>query len=261
MTTNNINLIKFNKQFAILPLELLETDDYQRPLSLATINKIVNKFDPRGIGTIQVSKRDNRYFVFDGNHRVHALKKLGERTVECIIYSGMTYKDEAKAFDYFNTTKKAGPLDLANSALEQEDPSALKIYEIVSSLGLEIDYHSTGDRRKIKAYKSIEWVLTKFGPDALRKTLSTILGVFGSQDNRAYTSDNIKGFAAFIDKYKDHERYKENILLKHLSLMTPLEFKAEVYKKKMAWNLKAGDAVVATLLDIHNSHRNYENRI
>lgn len=251
----------FNKQIAILPLELLEIAPYQKALKPNLVKKIVKNYDPRGIGVLQVSKRNNQYWVFDGQHRLSALKELGARTVDVIVYSGMTYEDESKAFEFFNTTSQASPLDVANAKLERNEPQAVKIDQLVKSVGLEIDYRKTNGYGKIIAYKALEVVYTKHGADVLRKALMMIKDAFGTQGQNIFSSDNIKGFAEFLVRYENHPNYKENILAKWLRKTTLEEFKFESDKIKKLYNKAGGESVVIQLLEIHNSHRNHENRL
>lgn len=261
MKNITFDINKYNKQIAILPLELLEVADYQRPVSQGQVNKIVKSYDPRGIGTLMVSKRGNRYWIFDGQHRHQALKSLGARTVDCIVYSGMSYEDEAKAFEYFNTTKKAGPLELANAALQRKETQAVAIDNVVNSVGLAVDYDKSNTYGKIVAYKALEYVYKKYGADHLRESLLMIKEAFGTSGSYIFSSDNIRGFADFLNKYSDNQNYKEGVLVKWLRKMDISEFKFETDKIKKLWNKRSGEAVVANLLDVHNSHRNHGNRI
>ena len=60
------------------------------------------------MGPILVSeKRRWKSLIFDGQHRVEALKILGELVWEVTIYSGMTLKDEATAFRLLQEGSKA----------------------------------------------------------------------------------------------------------------------------------------------------------
>ena len=65
------------------------------------------------MGPILVSEReDGSLWIFDGQHRVEALKILGELVWEVTIYSGMTLKDEATAFDYYKKVLKRMQLNV-----------------------------------------------------------------------------------------------------------------------------------------------------
>src|SRR5699024_12866947 len=97
MSKNNI-LQNKNQYSSNIPLNILSIyESYQNPLYENHVNKIVSKFDPVGVGYIHVSKRDDEsYYVFDGQHRVAAFRKLAKSKIRGIIYEGMSIVEESK---------------------------------------------------------------------------------------------------------------------------------------------------------------------
>src|SRR5699024_1624581 len=92
--------------------------------------------------------------------------------VECIIHYGMTYKDEAKAWDYFNKQiTKASKLDEANASLKRGDMLAVAIDEAVQEIGLEVDYKRQNVRGFIQAYGALEQVYKRDGKNRLQEVL------------------------------------------------------------------------------------------
>lgn len=89
---------------------LLETDtSYQRKIDEACVDKIVANFDARLVNTVKVSNRDGHFFVFDGAHTLTALKRMhGDApfSVDCKVFSGLTYEDEAYLFALQNGNSK-----------------------------------------------------------------------------------------------------------------------------------------------------------
>ena len=85
-----------------MPAAWLETDSsYQRKIDAARVERIVNSFDPRLANEVKVSFRDGKFYVFDGAHTLSALKRIhGEETfmVDCKVYYGLSYEDEAYLF-------------------------------------------------------------------------------------------------------------------------------------------------------------------
>ena len=49
---------------------------YQRSLSASRVKKIADSFDERIANPPKISKRDNKYYVFDGQHTIAARKLL-----------------------------------------------------------------------------------------------------------------------------------------------------------------------------------------
>jgi hypothetical protein len=89
-------------EYRLLTSTALETDtSYQRRIDDELVGKIVANFDPRVANTLKVSYRDGRFFVFDGAHTLLALKRVqGDAPflVDCKVYFGLTYEDEAYLF-------------------------------------------------------------------------------------------------------------------------------------------------------------------
>ena len=56
--------------------DLISSQAYQRNIDQKRISYIVSNFDPHKIGVIKVSFRDGKYYVYDGQHRIAALKVL-----------------------------------------------------------------------------------------------------------------------------------------------------------------------------------------
>lgn len=93
---------KCGYEYKRLMNNLLETDaSYQRKIDITRVERIVSGFDPRLVNTVKVSNRDGHFYVFDGAHTLAALKRIhGEKPfmVDCKVYHGLTYEDEAYLF-------------------------------------------------------------------------------------------------------------------------------------------------------------------
>lgn len=79
---------------------------YQRNLVMPWAQWIADHFNPNLVETLQVSYRDGRYWVFNGQHTLTALKlKFHDDSypVMCKIYRGLTIEEEARLFYEFNT--------------------------------------------------------------------------------------------------------------------------------------------------------------
>lgn len=83
-----------NKEFAKEDFgvqEWLDTDklkidkDTQRNVNLNQVTQIIKDFNPSSFGRIAVSKREDGYFVTNGQHRLLACKKIGIPKVPCIV--------------------------------------------------------------------------------------------------------------------------------------------------------------------------------
>ena len=89
-------------EFTRLPSTMLESDtSYQRAIDTKRVERIVENFDARLVNPLKVSSRDGHYYVFDGAHTLAALKetnKFDNFMVDCMLFHGLTYEDEAYLF-------------------------------------------------------------------------------------------------------------------------------------------------------------------
>lgn len=80
---------------------LISDSNYQRTVDIKRVKKIVAEFDVNLVNPIKVSYRDGKFYVFDGQHTLAALKLRNNNKdllVGCKLYKGLTEQDEAKLF-------------------------------------------------------------------------------------------------------------------------------------------------------------------
>lgn len=96
--------------YRMIPVGKLNIDHmYQRNLVMPWAKWIADHFQKDLVETLQVSFRDGRYWVFDGQHTLTALKlKFNDDNypVMCKVYRGLSRTEEAKLFYEFNTSKR-----------------------------------------------------------------------------------------------------------------------------------------------------------
>jgi len=88
---------------------LLTDTSYQRNIESARVDRIVENFDPRVVNTLKVSSRNGGFYVFDGAHTLLALKRINGDApfhVDCKVFYGLTYEDEAYLFALQNGESK-----------------------------------------------------------------------------------------------------------------------------------------------------------
>lgn len=112
----------------------------QRDLRPHMAEKIAVEFDPDKLGVPVVNKRDGRYWVIDGQHRVEALKLIGygDQLIECQVYDGLDEKAEAEMFLGLNTKLSMSALDKFLVALTAQRKRELNIARAVESQGLSV---------------------------------------------------------------------------------------------------------------------------
>lgn len=106
--------------------------DVQRRLDQRKVEKIAAEYNPDAVGVITVSHRDDgTYHVIDGQHRAAAIRALGDDTVVCRVFHGLSIGEEAAMFRLLNNTNKPQQLDLFRVRVIEGDTVAVAISDIL----------------------------------------------------------------------------------------------------------------------------------
>ena len=130
-----------NKVFVLVPVEDLHIDEsYQRTVQ-NHVRTIAEEWDDMKCDPLKINYReDGNLYVWDGQHRLVALKIMGIDYVLCVITVELTQKQEAALFGcQGNGIKKPNPYDIyrANVCSGQEIDSAIK--SMCDKYGLSVD--------------------------------------------------------------------------------------------------------------------------
>jgi hypothetical protein len=159
-----------------IPVDQLKVDiSYQRFLSESHIKKLISEFDPGLVGSLIVSKRQDGYYVIDGQHRLYALRKKNISSVDCNVYFDLTPMQEARLFVAFNNNRKRlTPSEIFIGRLEAGDPAAVEIKSIVESCGLILGIHKRLSQNTIMALTTIDRIYRQLGSTDLRRLLTLL---------------------------------------------------------------------------------------
>lgn len=225
-------------------------ETYQRPVSKAKVNKIVKNFNPIGMGPILVSEReDGSLWIFDGQHRVEALKILGELVWEVTIYSGMTLKDEATAFRLLQEGSKANAAERYVSELAAGVEETLTIENALNQIGFTVDRNT--NNYTIQAADTVKEIYRNGGPKLLKDTICLIRDALGTQ-RKNYTRVIMIGVSQFIKEYPEQDR---NWIVKKLSQEGLISFKNKIEDYSRATGSTKKVATVKTLVRIYNHNK------
>jgi hypothetical protein len=126
------------------PSELEIDDSYQRSTdtksSQALIRKIAANWDWRMCQPLVVSKREDAFYVIDGQHRLAAAKLRGDiQFLPCCISTYAGVADEATMFVQINRVRKAiNQLDDFQAAAAGGDAEALAVRRVVEAAGFTV---------------------------------------------------------------------------------------------------------------------------
>lgn len=214
----------------VLNTRFILKDAYQRPLDGALVRKIVAHWNSDLMNLPKVSRRDGKYYVFDGQHTIEALKLKNngkDLDIPCRIYSGMTYEDEARLFAAQNgISKNVTTIQKLRALYEAKDPDVVRVTDIVIEYGYADPIKnnsskcSTGFRTLPTALKIYE----KCGEGRLRQVLKVITGAWGN-DKDGCRSGILNGINIVLSLYMGE--FKEADLINSLKRVSPVKLFAD----------------------------------
>jgi len=192
----------------LLPVELLETDvSYQRKVDVKRVQEIVDNYDPRLVNSLKVSNRDGKFYIFDGSHTLAALKQIhkGEHfVVDCKVFSGLTYEDEAYLFALQTGESK----DVAFRArlramLISNSEEAVMFKKHTAAAGFTLaEETSSNSRYTIAALAKSYKIFTEYGPERYEAILKLLASTFDGA-GWSVTSYLLGGMAVFFREFGD----------------------------------------------------------
>ncbi len=128
-----------------LPIAMLSVDpSYQRGMdtkrSRAAIDAIEGRFKWSCFGTVLVTAGNgDGWLIIDGQHRVEAARRLGIKTVPCIVAPDVTVAEQAEIFVSTNQTRvQVNPYALFHARVLAGDATAVAVARLLNEAHLEI---------------------------------------------------------------------------------------------------------------------------
>ena len=186
--------------FELLPIKnLVSSQDYQRNLSLAHIQRTVENFDLHQVNPVKVSRRDGINYVFNGQHTIEVIAAVSgsrETPVWCMIYDDMDYTIEADTFaNQQKYIKPLIPYEIFMANIEAGNDTQLMIKSLVESYGLTIS--STRSPGSVCAISTLEGIHDKYGFHVLDRTLRLCVGTWEGEPD-SLSGNMLKGIAHLI---------------------------------------------------------------
>ncbi|HSQ87990.1 DUF6551 family protein [Romboutsia sp.] len=123
--------------------QLLIDEETQRGIMTSQVERIIRDFNPSSFGRITVSKRDDGYYVVNGQHRLMALKKIGVRQAPCIVIENPhaeevdKKKQDAINFLEINQNSQAvRAIDKFRIGVSAQLPDWLAVRDVIEENGL-----------------------------------------------------------------------------------------------------------------------------
>lgn len=238
---------------------LNSTQPYQRDLDQKKIAVIVSNFNIHKFGIIKVSYRDGVYYVYDGQHRLAAIKtKNGGRDclVECEVHYGLTYEDEARLFaeQYDGATK----VDIVYKWRAMYEGRLQPVYEIVNSckrIGIDINFSKSKTNNRIICLGELQKMWNKLKAEDTLKAISLIKETWNG-DMNSFNKSIVAGMKEFYAIYKDE--INEQTFVKQLRRIEPAKIEA-LGNSDM---ITRGDLKYAKVIwDVYNRNLRENNRL
>ena len=224
--------IQTNKpyQVMLIPSDCLEVprNTYQRGLNPERTARIAAGFDERIANEPKVSYRDNRYYVFDGQHVLAAriLRNGGNPLpVLCKVFRGLTDKEEALLFA--NQTGSSAPPSIGiklRALVYAGEPEACCFLAATKDVGFRIDYGQHKGRNTLACISAALVEFRKLGSrryqDALR-----ILKESWDGDQDSLRAETLTAVCRFVDFYSGE--YDRKRLVRRLQSVDPMKIYRE----------------------------------
>lgn len=126
----------------MIPKAMLLLDrSYQRQPIEAKVLSIARSYDARLAGTITVARRDGRFYVIDGGHRVAAaMRRSSVDLMDCLVIDSTGPQMEAELFVKCNTMRKpVTAIEKFNAKVMYGDPVATTVAKLVEQSGRKVD--------------------------------------------------------------------------------------------------------------------------
>jgi len=253
-----------------LPTDLLKIDgSYQRQLSRTKVNQIAEQWLPDAAGVILVSRRQDGYYVVDGQHRVAAAQRLGVSTLMCQEVDELSIKDEAYRF-YLCNTARGNPrtIDTFKARLMYGDEHAVAVHNIITEAGYSVRWSGGVDDDTPyvlvaigaceRVYRGLfpKGARAKPHPELLRKTMDTITLAWGGSSG-ATKKLLIEGLGVFYKHYGEEVRVED--VADRLQRVSPKVIAREAAALSIA--SLTGWQVARVILKYVNYRRGQHNRL
>ena len=234
--------------------QIVAVEGYQRKLKYNKIKDIVNNYNPNKMKPLDVSYRGGKYYVYDGQHRLEALRQLNgnkDIPVLCLVHYGMSAADEAFLF----ATQDDGVIrvtleDKYNALFFGGDKDMIELKKICESCGLECNFKRNGsENKKLNCYKEIYTIYKKYGETQLRKVLNTIMAAWTGEAD-SLIAGIVGGVNLFILKYEGE--YDEKKLIQRLKKVHPATIKRD--GKLLASTFSGKTMYAVMIMNIYNKN-------
>jgi len=205
---------------------------YQRPVERRDVKKLLQKWDPRKLTPIIVSLRDGKFNVVDGQHRLEAIRQMAKGknvAVPCLIYTGMTYAEEAAMYAELDQAKKRLTLPQSINALVEAgtDAEVMEVKRLVEDGGFVWALtRRSGEPFEIEATRALINAYRLLGGGEFSRMLALMAGTWHGTPISLRAS-MLSGMALFLKTYGT--QLNDRSFIRHLSTAAPEDIIRDKY--------------------------------
>jgi len=235
---------------------------YQQQISEKKVENLVREWDDRLLTPLTVSFRDGKFNVVDGQHRIAAMRKMnnGENVmVPCLVYSGLTYEQEAELCYRIDQSKGRLSLAMSTNALMEsgQDAQVLEIRRLLEQEGFtwalgkkaKAPYEIAATAAVIRAYRLL-------GGAVFSRMFSLLRNTWHG-DPQSLQGTFLSGMALFLKTYE--LEVNDHHFSKRLTLASPEEI-----SRRSRLDLSTSNAALRyarVIWDKYNSYQRGERKL
>ena len=199
---------------------------YQRPVEQKNVDALIRRWNNLELYPVIVSFRDGKFNVVDGQTRIAAMRQMaggGEVIVPCIIYSGMTYEDEAALYAKLDKGKRPlTPRQHTKALVEAgSDARITEIKRLVEDAGFVWALEEpTGKPFEIGPIRALINAYQLLGGAAFSRMLLLMARTWQGAPNSLKAS-MLSGMALFVKTYE--AELDDRAFIRRLSIISPEE--------------------------------------
>lgn len=199
---------------------------YQRPVEQKNVDKLIRHWNDRELYPVIVSFRDGKFNVVDGQNRIAAMRQMaggGDVIVPCMIYTGMTYEQEAELYAKLDKGKRPlTPRQHTKALVESgSDASVMEIKRLVEGAGFVWALgEPTGEPFEIIPIRALMNAYQLLGGDTFSRMLALMAGAWQGTPNSLKAS-MLSGMALFVKTYE--LELSDRAFVRRMSIVSPEE--------------------------------------
>lgn len=229
------NLLKGTNNFSVrqerIELDKLHSGLYfQCEPNQVRVEQIASDFNWTKLQPLDVSYRDGKYNVVDGQHRLFATRKAFINTnkiitVPCLVRYGFTEAQEMELFvELAKDRRKVKPMEVYKALYGSKNRLVVNMVDTINNIGLIFDFKDYKIKNRITAVETVHKIFSELGEDDFKIYLKLIKNTWNG-DSVSLQRDLLCGVFEFFKAYRFD--FNEKMFIKKLSQYSPLDIKRD----------------------------------